>query len=242
MIDVQHAHVRLGDRLILEDITFSLEQGDFLAVLGPNGGGKSTLVKALLGTVELSSGSIQTAPGNGRKRAGYVPQIKNMDRTFPAESIELVATSETGKWPWRVSGSLRERCLKALQSAGAEHVATRPLRTLSGGELQRVYLARAILGDPALLLLDEPEAGVDAAGTSTLFDLVDTLAENSNTTIVMVTHDWDVALHHASHVLLLNRAQIAFGAPDTALSEDAIRRTFGHVGHHHSIAAGHTHD
>lgn len=248
MIEVRDLSVRLGGRSVLEDIQFELHKGDFLAVLGPNGGGKSTLVKAILGTVSPSRGSIQFSTSEGddrphdrphdRPSIGYVPQIKTMDRSFPARSIELVATARTDRWPWRIRGEMRRDAESALDRAGASHLAERPLRGLSGGELQRVYLARAILGHPAILLLDEPEAGVDAAGSSSLFDVIDELAGSRTSTIVMVTHDWDVARHHASHVLLVNRQQIAFGRPDKALSEDAVRRAFGHVGHRHAVAAG----
>lgn len=242
MIEVRDLSVRLGGRPVLDGIRFQLEKGDFLAVLGPNGGGKSTLVKTILGTVHPSSGSIRfdhgPSTGGGRPSIGYVPQIKTMDRSFPARSIELVATARTGRWPWRIGGDLLVDTETALERAGASHLAQRPLSGLSGGELQRIYLARAILGHPEILLLDEPEAGVDAAGSSSLFDVVDELAGTQTSTIVMVTHDWDVARHHASHVLLVNRLQIAFGRPDQALTEDALRRAFGHVGHGHAVAAG----
>lgn len=244
MIGIHDLSVQLGGRSVLDSVRFELRKGDFLAVLGPNGGGKSTLIKAILGTVPLSGGSIRFRPSGSdvepdeRPSIGYVPQIKTMDRSFPARSIELVATARTDRWPWRIRGELRRDAESALARAGASHLAERPLRGLSGGELQRVYLARAILGHPEILLLDEPEAGVDAAGSSSLFDVVDELAGTRASTIVMVTHDWDVARHHASHVLLVNRRQIAFGRPDDALTEDAVRRTFGHVGHRHAVAAG----
>jgi len=242
MIDVQQLTVRLGDRIALQDITFQAERGSYVAVLGPNGGGKSTLLKAILGLITIVSGSISVS-SNGtrteRSTVGYVPQIKALDRTFPAVAIELVVTSRIGRWPGRISIEERRSAVSALKKVGADHLANRAINTLSGGELQRIYLARAILREPRLLLLDEPESGIDVAGTQDLYTLLEAFHREANACIIMVTHDWDVALHHASHVLLINGCQYAFGTPAEALTEEAVRATFGHVGHkHETLFAG----
>lgn len=243
MIDVQHLTVQLGDRTALQDITFHAERGNFVAVLGPNGGGKSTLLKAILGLITPISGSISIssdASGTERGTIGYVPQIKSLDRTFPALAIELVVTSIIRRWPGRISVEERRTALHALEKVGADHLANRAISTLSGGEVQRVYLARAIIREPRLLLLDEPESGIDISGTQDLYSLLEAFHREANACIIMVTHDWDVALHHATHVLLVNTRQNAFGSPSEALTEEAVRNTFGHVGHKHETLIGGT--
>ncbi len=243
MIDVQRLTVQLGGRTALQDITFHAERGNYVAVLGPNGGGKSTLLKAILGLISPISGSISIssdATNTGRSTIGYVPQIKSLDRSFPALAVELVVTSIKGRWPGRISIEERRTATAALEKVGAGHLANREISTLSGGELQRIYLARAIIREPRLLLLDEPESGIDISGTQDLYTLLEAFHREANACIIMVTHDWDVALHHATHVLLINGRQNAFGSPSEALTEEAVRNTFGHVGHKHETLVGGT--
>ena len=240
MIVADHLTVQLGDRTALRDVSFHVEQGNFLAVLGPNGGGKSTLLKSILGLIPPTSGSLSLGTGNARRHSikiGYVPQIKSLDRSFPARSVELVATSVLGRWPHRLSKTDRDVSMAALERVGAAHLAQQSIGSLSGGELQRVFLARAIINQPQILLLDEPESGIDVAGTADLYTLLEHFHTEANACIVMVTHDWDVAFYHATHVLLLNNQQLCFGKPDTALTDVAIRNTFGHVGHKHDTLA-----
>jgi zinc transport system ATP-binding protein len=125
-----------------------------------------------------------------------------------------------------------------LERVGAGHLADRPVSTLSGGELQRIYLARALITQPALLLLDEPESGIDIRGAKDLYTLLESYHRANQTCILMVTHDWDVAYYHASHALLINGTSFGFGKTSEALSDEAVRNTFGHVGHKHAMLAG----
>lgn len=234
MIDVSALSVRFGDHQILDNISFHCPRQSLLAVMGPNGSGKSTLLRTIAGLVRPSSGSFHVAtPADGA--IGYVPQIKSMDRTFPARSIELVATALKRSWPSRLSSEDRALALHAMKQVGAEKLADRSIGALSGGELQRIYLARAIMRKPEVLLLDEPETGVDSPGTRDLHALLDEYRSTTGACIVMVTHDWEVAFHHATHVALLNGRLISFGTPADALSESAVRQTFGHIGHEHTI-------
>lgn len=242
MIEIQDLTVRLGDRIALQEVSFSAGQGDFVAILGPNGGGKSTLLRTILGLVRPQAGTVKVLnrPSTPEPRdVSYVPQIKALDRTFPARAIELVLTSEFGKWPGWTGAQRRGVAAAALARIGAGHLSARPISSLSGGELQRIYLARALHQQPRILLLDEPESGIDIAGMRDLYSLLERFREESGGVIVMATHDWDVARHHATHVLLLNGRQIAFGTPSEALTESAVQNTFGHEGHKHgSLAAG----
>ncbi len=260
MISVDNLSVSVGDKNILNQIAFDLPKNGFLAILGPNGGGKSTLIRCVLGLqdyqgrISFADGSAATSvvtrgatgnrhqartkPGIENIAVGYVPQIKTLDRTFPARAGELVATALYKKWPWRIGAANKVIVEEALQRVGVGHLCHQQIRNLSGGELQRVYLARAIIGNPQILILDEPSAGVDLVGASDLLEIVESYRKDTEATVIMVTHDWEVAFHHASHVLVLKTSQVSFGPADEALTESAIREAFGHVGHSHGVLSG----
>lgn len=243
LLTIEGLNVRLGDREVLGSINFSIPNGALLAVLGPNGSGKSTLLKTLLGLVPAAAGRVilggRPIRDAGPGRIGYVPQIKSLDRTFPARAVELVASAHGGRWPGRLSTEARSVALEALGRVGAAHLADRSIGVLSGGELQRVYLARSVARRPALILLDEPETGVDAAGSADLHALVDRCRGDNGSAVILVTHDWEAAMHHATHVLLLRNRQVAFGTPAQAFTEETVRAAFGHVGHAHAMFSFH---
>lgn len=238
-VQVQDLVIAYGKRTVLHGAEFTVEQGAIVAIIGPNGSGKTSLVKVLLGIHPPAAGTVRifgSEPGAvERSRIGYVPQIKTMERHFPARAIELVVSGLRGRWPARIRPDEQSRVLPALDRVGAAHLADRQLAQLSGGELQRVYLARCLIGRPELVLLDEPEAGIDMAGAADLYELLEEYQAESGATIMMVTHDWNVAYHHATHALILNREQISFGPSQSALSERNLRRAFGHVGHAHAM-------
>jgi zinc transport system ATP-binding protein len=235
MIQVSDVSVRMGGRHILNNISFRAPEGSLVAVMGPNGSGKSTLLRCIAGLVAPTAGRIERTDSLARAPVGYVPQVKALDRTFPARSIELVVTALRRSWPAYISDEERLTALKAMRQVGADHLCNESIGTLSGGELQRVYLAGALIRRPTLLLLDEPETGVDLPGARDLHALLDDYRADTGACIVMVTHDWEVAFHHATHVLLLNGDMVSFGSPMEALSEEAVRSAFGHVGHQHGI-------
>lgn len=230
----------LGDFVALRSISLRLPQEGFLAIIGPNGAGKSTFMKALMGLVPLAEGRIDVLgapPGRqARSAVGYIPQIKTLDRHFPALPLELVLTGVRGSWPWRVRPEERDTALEAMRRAGIEHRARVPIGKLSGGELQRVYLARAFVRRPRLILLDEPATGMDRRGEADMYSLLEKYRAAHGATIIMITHDWEAARHHASHVMLIDRQLIGFGDPAEVLNEDNMRRAFGHVGHHHGMS------
>jgi zinc transport system ATP-binding protein len=224
----------LANYIVLEGITFSVPQGAFVAVMGPNGSGKTTLLRALLGLVPLSEGTILiqgAPPAADGKRIGYVPQMKTLNRKFPGLVVELVISGLRRSWPFRITGPERMAALGALERTGALHLADRPIERLSGGELQRVYLARSIIHRPEIILMDEPTTGIDATGESDLLRLIDSMKDER--TILMVTHDIETALHHATHVLILNRSLYGFGDPESCLKGDSLSQAFGHAGHSH---------
>lgn len=240
-VSVEGLCVRFGEVTALDGVTFGLPAGAFLAVGGPNGSGKSTLLKALLGLVPLRHGSVRLfgePPGTCPAGVAYVPQAKTLDRRFPGTALELVVSGLNRRWPWKPSRSEREEALCALRLVDAERLIGRRIATLSGGELQRVYLARAAVRKPRLVLLDEPATGVDFVGEEIVYRVLDDWRKTGEKTIVMVTHDLAVAFHHASHVLLLNRRPVAFGAPGEVLTKRNLQHAYGHMGHRYSLAVG----
>lgn len=238
-VEVENLSVTFDGHQSLIDVNLKIPANEFIAIVGPNGGGKSTFLKVLLGLFPPQNGTIKIL-GKSLKQInpaliGYVPQVKTMDRSFPALSIELVLTGVSGSWPWWFRKEEQQKALSAMERVGADHLAQRPLSKLSGGELQRVCLARSIVREPKLVMLDEPATGVDAVGEADLYRLLEKYQKESEATIMMVTHDWHAATHHADQVLLLNRKQISFGPPEEALTEDNLRLAFGHIGHKHAL-------
>ncbi|MFN3694053.1 MAG: metal ABC transporter ATP-binding protein [Ignavibacterium sp.] len=238
-VEVKSLSLSYGDIKVLEDLNFSVPENAFVSIVGPNGAGKTTLMKILLGLIKVDLGEVKIFGKHpdeiDPQLIGYVPQIKTMDRNFPALAIELVASGLLRKWPWSVKGVDKENSIKALEMVKAEHLALRPITELSGGELQRVCLARSIVRNPKLVVLDEPATGIDAIGEADLYNLLEKYQQNSKATVLMITHDWHVAHHHSDFVLLLNRKQVSFGHPEEALSEQNLRTAFGHIGHEHKI-------
>lgn len=241
-VSVSDLGVQFGDHAVLDAVTFEAGPGDFVAVVGPNGGGKTTLLRVLLGLVAPARGFVHVLgrrPGTvDSGLVGYVPQVKRLDRTFPARALDLVLTGLHQQWPFWGNTGEKKRALHALGRVGAQSLARKPLSTLSGGELQRVYLARSLARAPRLILLDEPATGIDVAGASDLYDVLEDDQADRDTTIVMVTHDWNAAYHHATHVLLLDGGQVSYGAPEAVLTDDGLREAFGHTGHAHAMLMG----
>jgi zinc transport system ATP-binding protein len=238
-VEVENLSVSFADFQILDNINIQIPQGVFLTIVGPNGAGKTTFLKVLLGLITPTSGKVKLFDKRVREVSpsliGYVPQAKTMDRSFPAVSIELVMTGINNRWPWRMGKTEKKSALDALEEVGATHLAQRPISRLSGGELQRICLARSIVRNPRIVMLDEPATGIDMVGEADLYKYLEQYQNDSKATIIMVTHDWHAVTNHADQVLLLNNKQIAFGTPDIALTENNLRQAFGHIGHKHSL-------
>jgi len=241
-IEISNLTHVFGTHTVLEDISLDIDKGEFISVVGPNGGGKSTLFKLLLGLVQPAKGSVRIngiSPNSKNSiQTGYVPQLKTADRSFPALAIELVASGIKSNWVGRINRDLKNQCLAAMEKVNAVHLADKSLSGLSGGELQRIYLARSIARQPQLLLLDEPATGIDTASEKDLNKIMDNIRKDSLTTVIMATHDWESAYHHSDKVLILNKKVICYDVPDKAFSEEALRVAFGHEGHKHEIIFG----
>ena len=237
-LHIHHVTVRFGDALALQDVSFDLSKGEFLAIVGPNGAGKSTLIKVALGLIKPAKGHAAlfgADAGRQPERIGYVPQLKTFDRSFPATALELVVSGLRRRWPARIQKEEKEKARVALEQVGADALLPRPLAKLSGGELQRAFLARALVRKPEIVLLDEPATGVDFLAEHDLYDLLERYQTETGGAVVMITHDLSAARYHASRVALLNRRLHGFGLPEEVLCERCLREAYGHVGHTHEV-------
>lgn len=237
-IEARNLSVRFGDFVALEPMDLIIPAGSYVTVIGPNGSGKSTLLNSLLGVQRPTSGTVRlfghAAADTPASAVGYLPQLKTLDRTFPAVTLELVVSGIRQSWPWRVRPAERERALAALEQTGVASLADRPISALSGGQLQRAYLARSLVNRPKLLLLDEPGAGMDVAGEAGMYHLLEEYQRATGATVVMVTHDWEGARAHATHALLVDRGLVAFGPAVDVARPDRLLELFGHAGHVHA--------
>ncbi len=236
--------LQVGDTLILDNIDLEIPEGDFLAIIGPNGAGKSVLIKLILGLITPTSGTIElygAPPALGRKHVGYVPQFATFDRNFPITALEVVSMGVTGQGGLfaRIKKKDREMANEALQQVELQHLAARQIGALSGGELQRVLIARAIVQNPRMIILDEPTASLDTKIGKSVFELIKQLGATK--TIVMITHDIGVVSSYVKTIACLNRRIFKHDAE--CLTENTLQDLYG--GHvdiiKHEIQAGHTH-
>ncbi len=202
---------RFGDRVVLEDVSFRVPRGELLCVVGPNGAGKSTLLRVVLGLIHPEQGRV-TVP-HGVRAIGYVPQRKSVPKGFPARVEELIVSNLRGRWPWRIREAERAKVMRALASVGGAELYGKPLAGLSGGELQRAFLARALVLEPKLLVLDEPETGVDTHGRRELVELLHRISLDPGLAAIVVSHHPEVIARIAQRVLYLDRRVVAWGLP-----------------------------
>ncbi|MFQ5462087.1 MAG: metal ABC transporter ATP-binding protein [Phycisphaerae bacterium] len=226
-----------GRNPVLQDIDLEILQDDFLGIVGPNGGGKTTLLKLMLGLLLPHKGRVRVlgaAPRSVRERIGYVPQHAQVDPTVPADVLDVVLMGRLGRSPWGPRYSARDVRIArdALAQTGTETLARRPIGMLSGGQRQRVLIARALASDAELLLLDEPTAGVDVHMERGLFDLLRKL--NETLPIVMISHDVSFVSSKLKRVACLNRT-LACHAAHEVTDEMVASMYHGHV---HAVEHG----
>lgn len=223
ILSVENLGVATNGSHLVKDVTFDLHEGGILALIGPNGAGKTTVLKALLGLIQFT-GSVKWSKCI---TFGYVPQRFNFDSNFPLTVSELLSLRVRGASFWVHTKNAHHIILGALKSVGAEKLAHRKIGSLSGGELQRVLLAYALAGNPQILFLDEPVAGIDIEGEETFYNLVKRLNEENGLTIILVSHDLNLVYKYAEEVVCLNKKMLCFGPPHKALTAEAIRETYG---------------
>ncbi|HEU4976011.1 MAG TPA: metal ABC transporter ATP-binding protein [Baekduia sp.] len=222
LLEVEGLAAGYGGGPVLHDVSFAARAGERIAILGPNGGGKTTLFRALLGELRPLAGALRRPP-----RIGVVPQTERSRLDFPVSALDvaLMGTLTTLPW-WRRPGRAeRARARAALAEVGLADRADRTFGDLSGGQRQRVLVARALVQDAPVLLLDEPYVGLDAPSAELLDDLLARLAAGGRALLV-ATHDVDQA-RGWERVLCLNRRQLAFGAPDETLTRAVLEATYG---------------
>lgn len=219
-----------GGTPILQHINLKLPAGVITVIIGPNGSGKSTLIKAILellpyrGQIEFFG---QPVPANYH-HIGYLPQRFSFDRTIPITVYELLILSLTECDCAAVTTDRRERITKALVEVGAGSLIDEPLSELSGGQLQRVLLAKAVVHEPRLVILDEPESGIDQKGEKTVYTLLQELTQTKKTSVVLVTHDLDLAAQYADYAVALDRQVIAAGNKAAVLNKKVMAQLYGY--------------
>ena len=227
----ERINVRLGDNLILDQVSANVPRGSCTAIIGPNGGGKTTLLLAFLGELPYT-GQIRFTGSGHPLRIAYVPQRLPFDRGMPLTVLEFMVMGwQRTPLCFGVRRPYRQRAMELLHSVGMDGLEKRRLGALSGGELQRVLLALALMQDPDLLLLDEPSAGVDFQGEYVFCELLGTLRHKKGFTQLMVSHDMATVTHHATYVICLNRKVAAEGPPRQTLTDENLTAIFGvHMG------------
>jgi len=211
VIDIEDLSFSYGEVPALERVTLRVQEREFVALVGPNGGGKSTLLRLLLGLLEPDSGRVRLfgkPPREGRRHVGYVPQVLHFDRDFPLRVRDMVLMGRLGIGRYRIGYDRedRERTQEALRRTEIAHLADRQIGTLSGGQFQRAVIARALVSDPRLLILDEPTANIDQRSESDIFELFREL--NERMTILVVSHDIGFISRYVDRVACLNRTLI----------------------------------
>ncbi len=232
LIDIKGLGVRFGGREVLHHVDLTVERGEIVTIVGPNGSGKSTLLRAIIGAVKPDSGRIRRARG---LRIGYVPQKLNIDPTLPMTVRRFLSL------PVRVAPQDAET---ALQRAGVKALSGRQMGALSGGQFQRVLLARALLHRADILLLDEATQGLDQPGSAAFYQLIETLRDQQDIAVLMVSHELHVVMNASDRVVCLNGHVCCQGKPEHVASAPEYRALFG-PGTHGALALyrhDHSHD
>ncbi|MGR3321386.1 MAG: metal ABC transporter ATP-binding protein [Pseudooceanicola sp.] len=246
LIETKGARVRYGGRVVLDDVDFHLDAGEIVTIVGPNGSGKSTLLRLLSGAERPSGGTVRRAKG---LRIGYVPQRLHVDPTLPLTARRFLDL------PRRADPARREA---ALVRVGLDPgVIDRQMADLSGGQFQRVLLARALLTDPQVLMLDEATQGLDQPGSAAFYRLIETIRAETGCAVLMVSHELHVVMSASDRVICLNGHVCCEGAPEHVSSAPEYRALFGtgtggalalyrhdhdHHHHHHGHDHAHAHD
>lgn len=231
ILDVRNLSVRYGQTEAITDISFSIEKGDFIGLVGPNGGGKTSLVKAILGLIPVHSGTISLF-GRAQKqfsdfsRIGYLPQKQTgINPLFPASVEEVIFLGLLSRKPWpkRITKEDTKTVAKIIDTLKITELKQKMLSELSGGQQQKVLLARSLVSEPELLILDEPSTALDPESRTQFFTLINDLNKTMHVTIILITHDTGYIGKYANNILYVDRRLVFYGkieefCPDREMS------------------------
>lgn len=218
VLEVDGLSVRFGGVAVFQDLSFTVRAGDALAIIGPNGSGKTVLFKALIGTLPYR-GRIRWAAGT---RIGYVPQKLDIERDLPLSGMDFLHAKAT------VSHAPDDAVTQALDQVNlSPDVAAKPIGTLSGGQFQRLLVAFALMGNPTVLLCDEPTAGVDEPGEEGLYAIIRRIQEATGLTVLLISHELNLVYRYATAVLCLGRSGSWYGPPLEILTPERLQEAYG---------------
>ncbi len=232
LLELRNVEFRYHSQTVLEGINLHLQRGQFAAIVGPSGAGKTSLLKLILGALQPSSGQMlmhgRRYDGASPTRVAYVPQIETVDWNFPVTVEQVVFMGRVKQSSWRPWPTRQEQALvrQTLGELGIENLARKHIRDLSGGQQQRVFLARALIAAPELLVLDEPTTGIDMHTTEEILHLLGEL-NRSGMSILMTTHDINAAANHVPWIVCLNKRLTAQGSPETVFTPENLEATYG---------------
>jgi zinc transport system ATP-binding protein len=234
VVKIRDLRVSINHESILDDVSLTIQEGTFLGLIGPNGGGKTTLLKSILGLIKPDRGEVKVfglPPDDGRNRGriGYLPQRAYADLTFPVSAFDVVLMgryARIGIWH-RPSDEDRRLAMEKLEAVGMARLRDRPIGYLSGGEQQRVFIARALASEPQLVLLDEPTSGVDTTAQQSFYQLLGKLKTDYALTIVLVSHDIGVVPYHTDEVACLNHRLHLHGKSPDVLDAETLGKVYG---------------
>ena len=254
LVEMKGVTCRYAAEDVLENVDLAIAAGEFVGVVGPSGSGKTTLLRAIAGSMPAARGSVTRRKN---LRMAYVPQVETINWSFPVTVSQCVLMARVAgrRLPWP-SAAEKAAVSEILARLDIENLRDRHIRELSGGQQQRVFIARAMLGEPELLLMDEPTAGVDARLRHEILHLLDDL-HGRGLAILLTTHDLNGIAAHLPRMVCLNRSVIGAGRPVDVLTPDILERTYGasmevlehggmpvvvdHFEHRHATASGHEH-
>lgn len=231
LIQCENLNMSYENSVVLKDVNFEVNEGDYICIVGENGSGKSTLIKGLLGIKAPKSGKIKFGQGMKQNQIGYLPQQTSIQKDFPASVFEVVLSgclSKRGLKPF-FSKNEKSIAIENMRKLGIENLIKKSYADLSGGQQQRVLLARALCATEKILLLDEPVTGLDPVVTAELYDLIKKLNKENNITIIMVSHDINSAIENADKILHIDGRVLFYGSTEEYRNSDASNKFIGGV-------------
>jgi zinc/manganese transport system ATP-binding protein len=232
LVELDRATITLGNRAVLSNVSFNIEPGEFIGVLGPNGAGKTTLMRAILGLLPPSRGNIKVfgrTPHRGSRAIGYLPQVRTVLPDLRVRGRDFIASSLNGERWGLPSLSRHDRWMieKTLDAVGARDLAARPLSDMSGGERQRLLLAQALIGEPKLLLLDEPLISLDARHQEVAIDVVRKVCRAQKITVLFSAHELNQLLGALDRVLYLGNGKAVLGTVEEVVTAPVLSQLYG---------------